>query len=78
MNPEGLSRQLREGAGRFLARWREVVGTSLVSIGSMALISLYQTGIIKHLLDPPLPHFDSDRVDASEEASRCSRCPTDP
>ncbi len=45
MNPEGLSRQLREGAGRFLARRREVVGTSLVSIGSMALISLYQTGI---------------------------------
>ncbi len=68
MRPEELSRQLREGTGRFLARRRGVVGTSLVSIGSMALISLYQTGIIKHLPDPPLPRFDSDRVDASPEA----------
>ncbi|MDP9479108.1 MAG: vitamin K epoxide reductase family protein [Actinomycetota bacterium] len=68
MRPEELSRQLREGTGRFLARRRGVVGTSLISIGSMALISLYQTGVIKHLPDPPLPRFDSDGVDAAPEA----------
>jgi uncharacterized membrane protein len=34
----------------------------------MALISLYQLGIIKHLPEPPLPRFDSDKVDAAPEA----------
>jgi uncharacterized membrane protein len=68
MKPEELSRQLREGTGKFLARRRGVVGASLVSIGSMALISLYQLGIIKHLPEPPLPRFDSDKVDAAPEA----------
>ncbi|MDP8950327.1 MAG: vitamin K epoxide reductase [Actinomycetota bacterium] len=68
MKPEELSRQLREGTGRFLAGRRRVVGTSLVSIGSMALISLYQLGIIKHLPEPPLLRFDADKVDAASEA----------
>jgi len=34
----------------------------------MALISLYQMGIIEHLPEPPLPHFDADKVDAAAEA----------
>ncbi len=68
MKPEDLSRQLREGDGSFLARRRGVVGLSLVSVGSMALISLYQIGIIKHLPEPPLPYFDADKVDAAAEA----------
>ncbi len=68
MKPEELSRQLREGDGSFLARRRGVVGLSLISVGSMALISLYQMGIIEHLPEPPLPHFDADKVDAAAEA----------
>lgn len=67
MKPARLSRQLREGSGPFLAQRRGVVGLSLVSIGSMGLISLYQIGILKHLPDPPLPGFDSDKVDASAQ-----------
>jgi uncharacterized membrane protein len=78
MRPEELSRQLREGTGKFLAQRRGVIGTSLVSIGSMTLVSLYQTGIIKHLPDPPLPHFDSDTVDASEEAYSMLSMPDGP
>ncbi len=34
----------------------------------MGLIALYQTGIIKHLPEPPLRFFDADRIDASAEA----------
>ncbi len=68
MRPEELSAQLRHGAGPYLARRRGVVGLSLAAAGSMGLIALYQTGIIKHLPDPPLPWFDSDKVDASAEA----------
>lgn len=41
---------------------------SLVAIGSMAVISLYQMGVIRHLPEPPLPRLDADRVDASPEA----------
>jgi len=68
MKPQELSRQLREGDGGFLTRRRGVVGLSLVSAGSMALISLYQMGVIGHLPEPPLPRFDADKVDASAEA----------
>lgn len=66
MNPAELSRALREGDGPFLSRRRGVVGLSLVSIASMGVITLYQTGIIKHLPEPP--GFDADKVDASPEA----------
>lgn len=68
MNPDELSRQLREGSGAFLGRRRGVVGWSLVGVAAMAPIVLYQMGIIKHLPEPPLPGFDADAVDASGEA----------
>jgi uncharacterized membrane protein len=68
MNPEKLSHQLRTGSGLFLQRRRGIIGLSLVSIASMSLITLYQTGIIGHVPEPPLPGFDADKVDASPEA----------
>ena len=68
MKPEELSVQLRQGTGDFLRRRRDVVGLSLTAAGSMGVITLYQTGIIQHLPDPPLPYFNSDKVDASAEA----------
>ncbi len=40
----------------------------LGAAGSMGVILLYQTGILRHLPDPPLPGVDSDKVDASGEA----------
>ena len=39
------------------------------------MVSLYQTGIVRHLPDPPLPGFDSDRVDASGEAYETLKTP---
>ncbi len=68
MKPEDLSRQLRQGTGDFLDRRRKITGLALTAAGSMGLISLYQLGLIKHLPDPPLPHFDSNKVDAADEA----------
>jgi len=68
LEAEELSQQLRLGEGEFLPQRRGMVGLSLVAIGSMGLITLYQTGIIKHLPEPPLPHLDADKVDASAEA----------
>ena len=63
-----LSRELREGSGEHLERRRRAALLSLVSIGSMAVISLYQMGIIDHLPEPPLPKLNADKVDAAEDA----------
>lgn len=66
--PDVLSRQLREGSGGFLQQRRRVLGGSLVAAAAMGVIALYQTGVIDHLPEPPLPFLDADEVDASEEA----------
>lgn len=68
MKPKELSQQLREGSGEFLALRRRVAALSLVAMGSMGLIALYQLGLIKHLPEPPLPRLDADEVDAAREA----------
>jgi len=66
MKPKQLSHELRQGTGQFLEQRRRILGLSLVSVASMSIISLYQTGIIKHLPEPP--GFDADKVDAAAEA----------
>lgn len=63
-----ISRELRTAASPDLARRRGIVALSLVASGSMALITLYQVGLIKHLPEPPLPRMNADKVDASAEA----------
>jgi len=69
-NPEALSRQLRKGSGKFLPQRRGVIGLSLIAAGALEVISLYQMGLIKRLPEPPLPHFDADKVNSSAEAYR--------
>jgi len=34
----------------------------------MMIVAAYQTGLIRHLPEPPLRAFDADKVDASDEA----------
>lgn len=68
MSGAELSRQLRLGNSDALDRRRKISILTLISIGSMAVVSLYQVGIIKHLPEPPLPKMDADKVDASPEA----------
>lgn len=68
MKPKELSRELREGAGGYLPQRRGIVALGLAAAGSMGLIALYQMGVIRHLPEPPIPGFDADKVDASEEA----------
>jgi uncharacterized membrane protein len=59
---------LREGGSPDLRRRRAVIGLSLVGMASMAVVSLLQTGVVRHVPDPPLRGFDSDRVNASDVA----------
>jgi uncharacterized membrane protein len=68
MTPARLSRELRLGRSENLRRRRAVLGLSLVAAGAMGLVSLYQMGVIRRLPDLPLPGFDAEEVDASEQA----------
>ena len=68
MRPETLSRELRLGTGRFLQLRRQSLGLSLLAMGAMTPIALYQMGIIRHLPEPPLPRLNADLVDAAPEA----------
>jgi uncharacterized membrane protein len=63
-----LSRELREGRGEHLAGRRRVVALSLVSMGSMAVVVLYQMGLIRSIPELSLPGLNANKVDASPEA----------
>lgn len=69
MEPKQLSQELREGKNPNMSRRRAIIGLSRLG-GSMGqLVTLYQTGIVGHLPDPPGQQlFDADRVDASNYA----------
>lgn len=78
MRPQQLSHELREGKTPALAKRRWVMGLSMVGAAAGAIVALYQTGVIKHLPDPPLKIFDSDRVDASSYAYKRLNSPDGP
>jgi len=63
-----LRRELQESNESDLRVRRAIIGLSLVGMGAMTAVSLFQTGIIKHLPDPPLKDFDSDKVNSSDTA----------
>lgn len=69
-SPAELSLQLRNGDAPELRRRRLVAGLGLAAAGSMGVITLYQLGIVKRLLEPPLPGLDAETVDGSAEAYR--------
>ena len=74
--PARISSELRHSSSAELARRRGVIGLALVGAGAMAVVSLYQTGALRHVPEPPLPGFDADRVDASEEAYASASTPS--
>lgn len=70
LEPEQLRHQLQTDRGAMMRRRRGIVGVSLVGIVAMSAVSLLQTGIVRHLPDPPTrrPKFRSDKVNCSREA----------
>ncbi len=67
-DPDTLRHALREGHSPEILLRRAVVGFSFVGIACMAVTTLFQTGIVRHLKDPPIEGFDSDKVNASDLA----------
>ena len=78
MDPRQLSYELREGQSPNMSRRRWIIGLSIVGTLAGQIVALYQTGIIKRLPDPPLPIFDSDKVDASTYAYKRANSPDAP
>lgn len=66
--PERVRADLLHDRSPDLRRRRWIVGTSLVGMASMAAVSLLQTGIIRHLPDPPIRGFHSDKVNLGRTA----------
>lgn len=70
MDIDAARRALRDEHGASLARRRRVALLAGIGLVDFAVISLYQTGVIRHLPDPPGRIFDSDCVNASRKAYR--------
>lgn len=66
--PQQLRRELQESQSAELNRRRKIIGLSLLGMAAMGAVSLYQTGIVGHLPDPPIESFDSDKVNSSDTA----------
>ena len=63
-----LASQLRDGTGAFLGHRRTAAVLTLVSMTSLAVVALYQLGLLKRLPEPSLPGLDADRVNGSAQA----------
>lgn len=67
---ERVSEDLRLGTDAFLVRRRRTTGLTLGAMAALGAVAAYQTGVVRHLPDPPGRWFASDEVDASGEAYR--------
>lgn len=63
-----LRRELQNSTSEDLNRRRGIIGLSLLGMAAMTAVTLLQTGIVKHLPDPPIDGFDSDKVNSSDTA----------
>ena len=70
MEAQQLRSELRQGDSAELRRRRAIIGMSLVGMAAMIPVSLLQTGMVKHLPDPPVDGFDSDTTNLSDPAYR--------
>ena len=68
LETQQLRRELQNSDEPDLNTRRAIIGLSLLGIGAMTAVSLFQTGVIKHLPDPPIDGFDSDKVNSSDTA----------
>jgi hypothetical protein len=53
-----------------MRRRRAIIGLSLAGMAAMTPVSLLQTGVVRHLPDPPFGNFHSDETNLSDAAYR--------
>ena len=70
-----LALELRNGTDAFLEHRRTAAALALVSMTSLAVVALYQLGVIKELPEPELPGLDAEKVNGSAEAYQLLNIP---
>lgn len=65
---DAMRRALRDGSSPSLRRRRWITGLAAAGMIDFAIITLYQTGVLRKLPDPPGRLFDSNKVNASHSA----------
>lgn len=68
MNTAAIQHELLRGHDDNINRRRKIVLLSALGLVDFALISLYQSGVIKRLPDLPFRVFDSNQINAAEDA----------
>lgn len=68
VNVDAIRAALRDEHSCAMTRRRRIALLSALGLVDFAVISLYQTGVIRHLPDPPGRVFESDQVNASRKA----------
>lgn len=63
-----LKEELRTAQTPNIRRRRVIVGLSFAGMAAMGAVSLFQTGLLEHLPDPPGDAFDSDAVNLADDA----------
>ena len=67
-DPQQLRTDLQEGRSSHVRRRRAIAALSILGMAGMAVVSLFQVGLIRHLPDPPIRRFHSDKVNSSYSA----------
>lgn len=70
MKVDELRQDLQHGSTPHLWQRRMTLGLSLAGIASMTPVTLLQMGVLKHVPDPPLKSFNSDKINSSCDAYR--------
>lgn len=65
---EAVSDALRRGDSAYLTGRRRTAVLQTAAAGALAVVGLYQFGVLRSVPEPALPGLDADRVDASGEA----------
>lgn len=68
MRTAAIRHELLHGLDEDLQKRRKILGLSALGLLDFAFLSLYQGGVIKRLPDLPFPAFDSNKVNASQDA----------
>jgi uncharacterized membrane protein len=69
-SPESLCEYEQHSEDEEMHLRRALVAVSLTGIAAMGIVTLLQSGLVKHLPDPPIGNFHSDKVNSSHEAYR--------
>src|SRR5688500_10284822 len=68
MRAAAIRQELLNSTVKDLQERRKIIGLSALGLVDFALISLYQSGVIKRLPELPFAAFDSNKVNASPDA----------